>query len=232
MFEVTADWERRYPEALVGVLVTNGVKNPRRHPELEESKQALEQELRERYSSHDRKSLRRLPALAAYHEYYRGFGKTYHIQHQLESIVFKGKSIPAIAALVEAMFMAELTNLLLTAGHDLNAIDLPLRIGVASGNETYVRLDGQEQALKAGDMMISDRAGVVSSILYGPDKRSRIGPDTKSAVFTVYAPAGIARPAVRHHLEDILSNVRVVSPQATAGMMEVFGTASSHGEQR
>jgi hypothetical protein len=34
-------------------------------------------------------------------------------------VALKGKAIPRQAALVEAMFMAELENLILTAGHDL-----------------------------------------------------------------------------------------------------------------
>jgi len=37
------------------------------------------------------------PILKAYQEYYRRFKKTYHVQLQLESLLFKGKSIPSVA---------------------------------------------------------------------------------------------------------------------------------------
>jgi hypothetical protein len=47
----------------------------------------------------------------AYVDYYRRHGKTYHVKAQRESIALKGKPIPARAALVEAMFMAELKSL-------------------------------------------------------------------------------------------------------------------------
>jgi hypothetical protein len=50
--------------------------------------------------------------IKTYHDYYKRFKKTYHILLQLESIVFKNKSIPKVSSLVEAMFMAELKNLL------------------------------------------------------------------------------------------------------------------------
>ena len=47
--------------------------------------------------------------------------KTYHVQHQLESVVLKGKSLPNVAALVAAMFMAERDDLLLTASTGASA---------------------------------------------------------------------------------------------------------------
>ena len=162
--------------------------------------------------------------MASYRDYYKQFNKTYHVQHQLESLVFKDRDIPKVAALVEAMFMAELKNLLLTAGHDLNAIEPPLRIDVAKGTESYIRMNGEEQTLKAGDMMISDANGIVSCIIYGPDRRTRIRPDTDRVVFTVYAPPGIEERDVSRHLEDIRENVTVIAPGASVELLETFGT--------
>jgi hypothetical protein len=47
-------------------------------------------------------------------------------QSELESVARKGKSIPSRAALVEAMFIAELENLILTAGNDLDVVVPPV----------------------------------------------------------------------------------------------------------
>src|SRR5512141_2203553 len=128
------------------------VVNPSFHAELEKRKSTLEQELRARYAGQDRAALGQLLILQAYAAYYRRFKKTYHVQLQLESIVFKNKTLPSVAALVEAMFMAEVKDLLLTAGHDLDSLHVPLTLDVAQGEERYTLLRGQEQALKAGDM--------------------------------------------------------------------------------
>lgn len=49
----------------------------------------------------------------------------------------EGQVRPSVAALVEAMFIAELKNLLLTAGHDLDAVELPLKLDIARGGERY-----------------------------------------------------------------------------------------------
>jgi DNA/RNA-binding domain of Phe-tRNA-synthetase-like protein len=120
------------------------------------------------------------------------------------------------------MFMAELKNLLLTAGHDLEAIQLPVRLDVSTGSERYILLNGQEQVLKPGDMMMADEQGIISSVLYGPDRRTRITPDTRRVLFAVYAPAGIGEQAVRQHLQDIQTDVMLVAPDAEVESLEVY----------
>src|SRR5688572_6423015 len=222
MFEVTSTWRSTYPDAHAGVLVLRAVSNPMHHPELESQKAALEQELRKQFSGMDRASIASHPILRAYAEYYRQFKKTYHIQLQLESIVLKGKSIPTVAALVEAMFMAEMKDMLLTAGHDLDALHMPLSLDVATGNEQYTLLRGDQQTLKAGDMMISDQVGVISSILYGPDQRTQITPGTRNIIFTVYAPPGIDEQSVKQHLQGIKENVILFAPQAQVELLNVY----------
>jgi DNA/RNA-binding domain of Phe-tRNA-synthetase-like protein len=128
MFEATPSWKNTYPDALAGVLVMHNVTNPPHHAELERQKVELEQKLRAQFSGQDRAAIGSHPVLQAYANYYRQFKKTYHIQLQLESIVLKGKSIPGVAALVESMFMAEMQDLLLTAGSDLDRLQLPLTL--------------------------------------------------------------------------------------------------------
>jgi len=223
MFEPTPAWRSTYPEAHAGVLVMRAVSNPVHHAALESQKAALEQELRKQFSGQDRAAIASHPILRAYAEYYRRFKKTYHIQLQLESIVLKGKSIPTVAGLVEAMFMAEMKDMLLTAGHDLDALKLPLSLDVATGTEQYTLLRGEQQTLKAGDMMISDQVGVISSIVHGPDQRTQITPDTRDVIFTVYAPPGINEQTVAQHLQSIKENVLLFAPQAQVELFQIYG---------
>jgi DNA/RNA-binding domain of Phe-tRNA-synthetase-like protein len=222
LLHIQPEWKAAFPGAHAGVLVLGGVSNPPRHPELDRRKEELEFRLRGRFSKLDRPALANLPELRAYDGYYKRFKKTYHIQLQLESIVFKGKSIPGVAALVEAMFMAEMEDLLLTAGHDLDVLRLPLALDVSKGGETYTLLRGEEQTLKAGDMFIRDGEGVISSVIYGPDRRTQIRPETKNAVFTTYAPAGVSAEAVKTHLEHIRESVLCFAPEAKTEMLGVF----------
>jgi DNA/RNA-binding domain of Phe-tRNA-synthetase-like protein len=224
MFEVTSLWKFAFPDAYVGILVLRNASNPARHPELEQRKAELEDQLRSQFSGQDRASLSAHPILQAYSYYYKRFKKTYHVQLQLESIAWKGKSIPSMPALVESMFIAEMKNLLLTAGHDLGTLSLPLVLDVSTGTERYILMRGEEQILKPGDMMISDQNGVISSIIYGPDQRSQITTGTRNAVYTVYAPAGVGEQAVQQHLMDIQESILIFSPGAQVELLRVFGS--------
>ena len=222
-FQVSDRWRDIHPGAHVGVLVLLGAASPSEHAGLESRRAALEEHLRQRFAGMDRAALRMQPALAAYHGYYRAFNKTYHVQLQLESILLKAKHIPSGHALVQAMFMAELDTLLLTAGHDLDAVRLPLTLDAATGTETYTLLRGAPQTAKPGDMLISDQQGIISSIIYGPDERTQIRPQTHNVVYTTYAPPGIDRGSVQEHLDKLEQIVQVFAPQARAEMKQVFG---------
>ena len=214
-------WKKTYPGAVVGLLAMSQVSNPEEHPALKQRKEALQAELRQGYAGFDRAGLRALPILQAYHTYYKRFDKTYHVQLQLESLVFKGKDIPNVSTLVECMFMAELSGLLLTAGHDWDHLHLPLRLDVADGTEHFIQYNGQEQVLKSGDMYIADQEGVISTVIYGPDQRTRILPETQRVVFITYAPPGIGETPVREHLREIAGYVNLVTPEARVDEMEV-----------
>jgi DNA/RNA-binding domain of Phe-tRNA-synthetase-like protein len=218
--EISPRWKEQFPGAVVGILVMKGARNPQTHAELEPLREKVELDLRARFFDGGKEGLRAEPVMAAYRSYYKRFGKTYHVELQLESVIWKDRAIPSRGALVQAMSMAELKNRLLTAGHDLARVALPVRIDVGTGAESYVSMGGEERVARQGDMLIADALGIISSIIYGPDDRTRIGPDTRDLLFTVYAPAGIGTARVRSHLEDIQRFVQVAAPEAVTEELE------------
>ena len=214
MITVTDSFRTTFPGARLGVLAMTGVINPPSHAGLEEHKVQVEEELRRRYAGFDRPRFKELSAIRAYDAYYKKFDKSYHVLLQLESVALKGKPIPRVAALVESMFMAELKNMLLTAGHDWDKLVQPLTLDVSAGGETFTGIRGKEETLYPGDMFIRDDGGIISSVVYGPDARTCITADTRNVLFTVYAPEGIGEEAVRAHLLDIETYVHLVSVEA------------------
>ena len=223
MLSLTDKWRATYPDAGVGILVMNGVSNPESSAALNERTDAIEEELRSQYAGSDRATIKAIPSIRAYNDFYKRFKKTYHVQLQLESVTLKQRSIPGMRALVKAMVSAELKNQLLTAGHDMALLDGSLIADVATGAETYTRFGGQEQSLKQGDKFIADGTGIVSSVIYGPDARTAIGNTTEHVCFTVYAVQGIERAMVEAHLRDIRDGVLMVAPGAAGELMEVVG---------
>jgi hypothetical protein len=131
MFLVAADsWTETFPGAFVGALVMRGVSNPEQSATLDAAKEALAAELHGSLQVSER-------VLAAYVDYYRVRGKTYHVKAQRTSVALQGKPIPRRAALVEAMFMEEIRNLVLTAGHDLASLTLPVRADASVPGDRY-----------------------------------------------------------------------------------------------
>lgn len=222
---LTERWRQAYPGARVGILGMRGLVNPDLDTALQDRAAQVQAQIRARFAGIDRTQLVAIPTLQAYASYYKRFGKTYHVQLQLESVLFKGKSITAPCAIVQAMFMAELKNQLLTAGHDRETVQGGLTIDVSLGTERYTLLSGGEQTLKAGDMFIRDEESILSSILHGPDQRTRITSQTRAVVFTVYAPPGIPKAELKTHLSDLEANVRVFAPHAETDTREVFAAA-------
>ncbi|WP_371371321.1 phenylalanine--tRNA ligase beta subunit-related protein [Sporomusa aerivorans] len=220
MLNVTDAWRKAYPEASVGIMVINNVLNPAQNKALAIHRQALLEILGAKFS--DQKDLNDYSPIKAYNDYYKRYGKTYHVKQQIESVVFKGKKIPDKASLVEAMFMAELKNCLLTAGHDYTTLKMPITLNVAKGSEKYTLINEREQQLKQEDMFMQDNEGIISSIIYGPDLRTRIKSSTQKAAFFIYAPPGITQKEISDHLSDIYTYVASISAMAKIELQQIF----------
>jgi len=222
MLLISEKLKTAYPGGLIGAVLIKNASNSEFNTGLEKKKEELENDLRTRYENINRTDLSLTEPIKTYVNYYKRFKKTYHVLLQLESVVLKKKSIPNVAPLVETMFMAELKNLLLTAGHDMDAVRLPIMVDLSQGNERYILLNGQEKKLAPGDMMMVDGSGIISSIIYGPDNRTQITQNTKNVLFVVYAPPGINEGLLEQHLQDINQYVKIVSPDAIIETQKVY----------
>jgi len=217
---VSEFWWRAYPGAVVGIMSLTHAANHKKSAALQDETKKLENELHSQILS--KADLLADGVIQAYRAYYKIFKKSYHVLFQLESIALKGKTISGPSPLVEAMFTAELKNRLLTAGHDLQSVEQPIRLDISGGIEEYTLLNGSEQALKPGDMIMTDEQGVISSVIYGPDNRTPITQATTQPLFVVYAPPGIGPNRVIQHLEDIKAFVALFSPDVELNSLETF----------
>lgn len=205
----------------VGILLMENVQNNADHDTLKAVRDELEGTMRAKYAQASRIDLKAQRPMNAYIAYYKKFGYTYHVLPQLESII-KGKSIPCGLPAVEAMFMAELKNMLLTAGHDLDKITLPTGLSIATGKEGYTTMSGKSVETVPEDFMITDQSGIVSSILRGPDLRTAITKLTTRVAYMVYAPPGVEEELVHKHLGDIEAYVHIASQESVTLLIGVY----------
>ncbi len=62
----------------------------------------------------------------------------------------------------------------------------------------------------------------IRALLYGPDQRTMLRPETQHVLFTVYAPVGIEVAAVEAHLAALRDCVSLVAPNAQVGALNVY----------
>lgn len=205
----------------VGILIMENLQSRPAGEKMDAVKRSLEESIREEYGQATRADLKALHPMDIYISYYKKFGYTYHVLPQLESVI-KGKSVPSGFLAVEAMFMAELKNMLLSAAHDLDKIKAPLALKAAAGDERFTAMGGRDVTNVPGDFLILDQEGVISSILRGPDQRTAISADTSRVIFTIYAPRGVEESLVAGHLSDIEAYVRLGAPESVTSLNEVI----------
>jgi DNA/RNA-binding domain of Phe-tRNA-synthetase-like protein len=201
---ITPTFCSAYPEGIFGVLIARGCANRPQTLSIAEDKRAVEGRLREKFPG---EAIDADPVARAYAQYFRRYGGRYPVVHQAKTVL-GGRSIQSNSALVEAMFTAELDSLVLTSGHDLGALRFPLAVDVAVAGDTYTPLSGKDRMLKAGDMIVRDPEGIIASVAYGPDDRTRLRPDTDAALFGAWCPVGIAPMIVEAHLEKLATLLR------------------------
>lgn len=102
MIDISVEWRESFPNASFGVLLMKKIEN---YPVCSEL------------------------CTARSETYFRGFSQGYPVLAQVESVAIKHKPIISPSALVGAMFIMELKNGLLTAGHDFDLLTEPLTTG-------------------------------------------------------------------------------------------------------
>jgi len=211
-----------HPNSIFGIMVAQGVHNTADRSRMDILKNTEIDRIKTKYKEYERKTVSSREPICHYVAYYKKFKKTYPVLLQLESILLKDKGIPNAGMPVEAMFLAEVDNQLLTAGHDLNQINGNLTMNIATGTENYRGISGKDQQLTKNDLFLSDGSGILSSVLNGPDYRTRITNATRNALYFVYGVDGVTREQIRQHLENIRHYLLSAIPDVEIQMLEVY----------
>jgi len=194
-----------YPDIKIGIMEIRNIVNKKFDSKLEAEKRKLEVFIRKGGQEFENSDV-----IKSYDRFFKKYGKTYPIQFQIKSIV-NGQNFPAVSTIVESMFMGELKSMFLTAGHDLDLLKGELKTSLANGGEKYEKINGKEQELKQGDIVTEDDEDIISSVLYGPDRRTSITMNTKNCLFFSYFLCGEDDSNIRQHFHNILDYIRIFS---------------------
>ncbi|WP_313185517.1 hypothetical protein [Lacrimispora sp.] len=222
MIKISPSVKSTFPEAKFGMMIVKGLCSPMERAVMDNIIATEIEQMKLNNSGYERGSAVTKEPLCHYAAYYKRYNKTYHVLGQLESVLLKGKSIPPVGVPVEAMFSAEVKNLLLTAGHDLESMEGDLTVNTATEPLNYKGLSGKEQQLIKNDLYLYDEKGILSSIMNGQDYRTRITEATQHALYFVYGVEGVTEPLIHGHLKTISSYLSQAIPGVEVQSINVY----------
>jgi len=206
-----------FPDLKVSTMEVRNLENKKFDEALETEKRNIEADIR-----NNAKDYLESGTIEEYNQFFKKFGKRYPIEYQIKSIT-EGKSFPSQYTVVEAMFMAELKNMYLTAGHDLDLIEGGLNTKITKGSEEYMNISGKEMKLKPEDIITEDEFGIISSVLFGPDRRTIITEKTRNYLFFAYFPYGEEDRKIKNHFEGILNYIGIFDNNFERSDIEIYG---------
>jgi len=221
MIKILPDVKEIYPNAVFGIMVAQKVNTATDRSRMDILKSTEIDRIKTKHKGYERKTVSCSEPICHYVAYYKKFKKTYPVLLQLESVLLKDKGIPNVGIPVEAMFLAEVSNQILTAGHDLDRIDGNLTVNIAVGTENYQGISGKNQQLTKNDLFLSDESGILSSVLNGPDYRTQITNTTRNTLYFVYGVDGVTKEQIRQHFENIRYYLLTAIPNVEIQMIKV-----------
>lgn len=221
MLHISHMVREHYPGIKFGIMTMGGISVQNSTPDLQNAKTELEIVIRDNFSGLDKKKLRTISPFSDYHAYYKRFKKTYHVLHQCESIASGKRTLPNGAPLVQAMFMAEIKNQLLTAGYDSTNLQPQFNVQLADGESSFNGMGMKNCTPPENDILFSSNQTQLGSIICGPNHEHRIQPVTTNVLFAIYGVPGITAKQMENHFEDIRSFVSLISSEATTLDMSI-----------
>ena len=201
--KINADAKLFYPDLKASVVEVRFSDEPKFNQEIIDLKKKLENKVRSDYKNEN------LARVIKYRPFYKRFDSKVPMEFQIKSIL-NNKEIPMTHPIVTCMFMAELKNIILTAGHDLVELGDSIEVLRSNGSEEYTKINEKLQKLKNNDIFATDGTSIISSVLYGPDYRTKITAETKHCLFMCYS-FGLNNEEIESHMNDILSYLRILT---------------------
>lgn len=162
LLTVDPDVFGRFPDLRIGVAVVRGARAHAAHPELDALKDKLAAETLSRYQGVNLGALERIKA---YREIYRAFGvdpgaRSSSVEALLRRAA-RGKGLPAVNVIVDALNVTSVEMIVPVAAYDLGRLALPVALRFAQAGEPFVAIGGEPAALDAGELIYADQQQVI-----------------------------------------------------------------------
>jgi DNA/RNA-binding domain of Phe-tRNA-synthetase-like protein len=209
-FRIDEDFQRLFPEAVIGIVVATGIDNQR---SVSTAHATLEAAVREAATAIGDGDLTTHPAIAPWREAYQRFGmKPSRYRSSIESLLRSARAdgVRSINPLVDLYNAVSLRHLLPCGGEDLDTIGGDLRLTVARGGESFLPLGAAEELPPvAGEVVYADDLGIVCRAWnWREAERTKLSANTTRAVLVIEALPPRTEADLRAACEELAGLVR------------------------
>jgi len=188
--------KKRYPELVIGYATARNVKVERVVKKLEEEKQHILSEVREKYAT---VSVLETPEVKAYREFYKAMGvDPTKIRPPVEYLLRKAIAgqFPAINNLVDSCLLASVKHGAIVSVYDLDKMrGIPV-VTVAKKAETFQLIDGRSVTPVIDEILLRDDEKVLTVYTLGDAKATMVTSQTKNALMVAWNAPEISRNQV------------------------------------
>jgi DNA/RNA-binding domain of Phe-tRNA-synthetase-like protein len=208
-FTIEEPFRALFPEALIGIVVAEGIDN---RGEDEGIREALAAAIAEAAAEVAGTDLAAHPAVAPWREAYRRFGmKPSRYRSSIEGLLRSAAAggPRSINPLVDLYNTISLRHLLPCGGEDLDAVAGDVRLTVATGGEAFVPLGSTEESPPGpGEVVYADDAGIVCRAWnWREAERTKLTPATTRAVLVIEALPPRTADELRAACEELAAAV-------------------------
>jgi len=197
----------RYPELMIGYATARDVKVERTVKKLEEEKQCILSEVREKYAP--------VPVLEtmevkAYREFYKAMGvDPTKMRPPVEYLLRKAIAgqFPVINNLVDSCLLASVKHGAIVSVYDLDKMRGIPMVTIAKQAETFQLIDGRSVTPVIGEVLLRDDEKVLTAYTLGDARATMVTSQTKNALMVAWNAPGLGQGQVEAALSLAVDDV-------------------------
>jgi len=196
--KISPDLKERFTGLQALIAHIRGVKVESRNAELEDFKQKIIKEVKDKCNI---ESLKDVPIFRAYRDFFWRVGidptKVRPAAEALIRRILGGKSIPRINNVVDAYNLASIKTEIALAAFDEDKIQGNLIMRLAIKGEKFLGIDMEEpKELQGGEIVISDDVKLVAIYPYRDADESKLNEETKNILLMICGVPGISKESL------------------------------------
>jgi hypothetical protein len=123
--------------------------------------------------------------LDTFESFFARYGQRCPLRGQISSALKRGFP-PSVSAPILALLALEASTGVLMGVQNLDAMSSYVELDVLSSPETFIGMKGLPVTCLAGEVVVRDGAGIVASLLQGPDRRTVVPDPCTNLLFYVF----------------------------------------------